>query len=842
MKRLLCSILAIAMILSMIPSVFALTYGDADVPESLHYVFTAQAHGDGSAHLAMSETNQTIEKTVTETSSGRWGFVAKNGAIGLTARKDGFTYWTFKTAETGEDTSVFPVYNPENASYPAMILELEVKESGRYVPTIEYQGQQLSPILEVFLVEKEDGESITNILDYIKSIDVANRLGQVNTYSNPSNNTAEKSFSARELEKGNYYLVLIPNGADAKSRSVDDSSKCYAGVYLRGLRLDSVPYDADAEFEYKFTTDSFDIIGKNDSTTGMTATTTKADALDGKTVGAYQSGNSYTIYNFGYIKGGYDYLLSTETDSWQFAPGTSYGKARGSYITSSGLTFSSYVSRVNGGNLAYYILKVKIPYTGKYDMSLTGTIFANAALSVGADADVHIVPVTSKNSSGITLSDLTADNKIGSYKFYGNNPATQKVGSFDVSSGGEYYIGMKFHASNGAADNARAYLGEEAFNDTTASTGFATNGSYMSEVKSITLTATGLTDADQAIVDARTVEVNNATVNNAVSTTAEVKILTHDITSNEGTVYGEPLVLEVGETQTITAPDLEANGKTFLYWAKGLGVNKHAVADTEEYTFTAQKGLTYLTAVYRDSTSENITVEFYNANRALVSRSDATYAEGDEITLPALPYMTGFGQATGWTLSGTNEVYTKDKKPEAQGKTMIFVAEYPEKETLEKDIDITVTGGEGGGKYHYGDSVTVSALAREGGSGYNVFSHWEKDSEIVSFDAEYTFRAVKTCTVKAVYKEYPPIAETLRKIILSTVTTGSENAVVAEFIGCESAIEKGFIFKSDTVPAVESADYKVPMKTKDNHFSIIDDSGKNMLAYAIFDDCVIYSE
>ncbi|MBQ2742069.1 MAG: hypothetical protein IJF32_04630, partial [Oscillospiraceae bacterium] len=92
MKRLLCSILAIAMILSMIPSVFALTYGDADVPESLHYVFTAQAHGDGSAHLAMSETNQTIEKTVTETSSGRWGFVAKNGAIGLTARKDGFTY------------------------------------------------------------------------------------------------------------------------------------------------------------------------------------------------------------------------------------------------------------------------------------------------------------------------------------------------------------------------------------------------------------------------------------------------------------------------------------------------------------------------------------------------------------------------------------------------------------------------------------------------------------------------------------------------------------------------------------------------------------------------------
>ena len=82
----------------------------------------------------------------------------------------------------------------------------------------------------------------------------------------------------------------------------------------------------------------------------------------------------------------------------------------------------------------------------------------------------------------------------------------------------------------------------------------------------------------------------------------------------------------------------------------------------------------------------------------------------------------------------------------------------------------------------------------------------------------------------------------MRKIILSTVTTGSENAVVAEFIGCESAIEKGFIFKSDTVPAVESADYKVPMKTKDNHFSIIDDSGKNMLAYAIFDDCVIYSE
>ena len=839
MKRLLCSILAIAMILSMIPSVFALTYGDADVPESLHYVFTAQAHGDGSAHLAMSETNQTIEKTVTETSSGRWGFVAKNGAIGLTARKDGFTYWTFKTAETGEDPSVFPVYNPENASYPAMILELEVKESGRYVPTIEYQGQQLSPILEVFLVEKEDGESITNILDYIKSIDVANRLGQVNTYSNPSNNTAEKSFSARELEKGNYYLVLIPNGADAKSRSVDDSSKCYAGVYLRGLRLDSVPYDADAEFEYKFTTDSFDIIGKNDSTTGMTATTTKADALDGKTVGAYQSGNSYTIYNFGYIKGGYDYLLSTETDSWQFAPGTSYGKARGSYITSSGLTFSSYVSRVNGGNLAYYILKVKIPYTGKYDMSLTGTIFANAALSVGADADVHIVPVTSKNSSGITLSDLTADNKIGSYKFYGNNPATQKVGSFDVSSGGEYYIGMKFHASNGAADNARAYLGEEAFNDTTASTGFATNGSYMSELKSIKLTVAGLTDADREIIDARTVDPGNATVYSPVSTAAEVKILTHDITSNEGSVYGEPLLLKAGSTETITAPDIE--GKTFLYWAKGLGVNKHAVADTKEYTLTAQKGLTYLTAIYRDSASENITVEFYNANRALVSRSDAAYTEGDEITLPSLPYMTGLGQSSGWILSGTEDVYTNDQKPKATEKTMIFVAKYPDDPA--KDISITVDGGTGSGSYAYGDAVTATATLREnGGSGYNLFNYWEKDGEIVSFDKEYTFRAVKNCTVKAVYKEYQPISSGVRKILLNTVTTGNENAVVAEFIGCESAIEKGFVFKSEATPAIETADYKVSMQTDGDYFSIIDDSGKNMLAYAIFDDCVIYSE
>ena len=83
----------------------------------------------------------------------------------------------------------------------------------------------------------------------------------------------------------------------------------------------------------------------------------------------------------------------------------------------------------------------------------------------------------------------------------------------------------------------------------------------------------------------------------------------------------------------------------------------------------------------------------------------------------------------------------------------IYVAEYAVEEPA-KDIEVTVINGDGTDTYAYGDTVTCIADTAK-----DNFKCWTKsdingNTEIVSVDRTYSFKAWEKCTVTAIYEDY----------------------------------------------------------------------------------------
>ena len=153
---------------------------------------------------------------------------------------------------------------------------------------------------------------------------------------------------------------------------------------------------------------------------------------------------------------------------------------------------------------------------------------------------------------------------------------------------------------------------------------------------------------------------------------------------------------------------------------------------------------------------------------------------------------------------------------------MIFVANYPK--TPGK---VTVNGTE----YTYGDTVTMPELDSS-----KIFKGWKRDDEIVSVNPNYTFKAYENATVEAVYAENTPVfSGKFMKIVIDSFKAGTtEDAVMAEFIGIENAVEKGIMI-GDTK--------KIAMKGNGNQFSILADvPNATYVGYAILKDGASFTQ
>ncbi|MBQ7053701.1 MAG: hypothetical protein IJN97_00615, partial [Oscillospiraceae bacterium] len=216
-------------------------------------------------------------------------------------------------------------------------------------------------------------------------------------------------------------------------------------------------------------------------------------------------------------------------------------------------------------------------------------------------------------------------------------------------------------------------------------------------------------------------------------------------------------------------------------------------------------------------------VEFYNYNGQLL---DAT-SEGGK--MPALPSMTGYGKADHWVHYGTDNTYEAGADASAfETGTHIFVAQYA---PLEENITVTAenctVNGASPATVKYGDTVECVAT----GDGDKTFKWWTKTvngkTEIVSLEKEYSFKAWETCTVTAVYGESKPsYFGKMMRIILDELTVEGTNdkAYMAEFVGLDSAIEKGIMLGTK----------KIAMSSKDNQFTVINDTtATDIKGYAI---------
>ncbi|MBQ2742836.1 MAG: hypothetical protein IJF32_08535 [Oscillospiraceae bacterium] len=259
-------------------------------------------------------------------------------------------------------------------------------------------------------------------------------------------------------------------------------------------------------------------------------------------------------------------------------------------------------------------------------------------------------------------------------------------------------------------------------------------------------------------------------------------------------------------TYTITAPETDTEKGAFLYWAKGLKLNKRIISFNNvisDYVPT-ENGKNYLIAVYEGDIDKD-KEEYYNQDGQLITDGSKTVS------------MPGYGSTSSW-------VKYKD--------TNIYIANYGEEPQL-GNVTVTVNGNEQ--TVPFGTKIVCKADETKAN-----FLCWTKsgignaaEPEIVSDDTEYSFRAWENCTVTAVYEKNTKTGNKI-KIITDSFAVGTETGIMAEFIGFENAVEKGIMFTA--TDATEAT--KIPMTTNGNQFTVIADKSGKYTGYAIVGNAI----
>lgn len=272
---------------------------------------------------------------------------------------------------------------------------------------------------------------------------------------------------------------------------------------------------------------------------------------------------------------------------------------------------------------------------------------------------------------------------------------------------------------------------------------------------------------------------------------------------------GAPITQALGDneaTQTITYEDKTYN---FRYWTKGLttgvSANRQALSTALNFNYKPYgEGVNYLIAVYEEAGAA-ADVAFYDRNGQLLTGLDIT----DNALPTELPATAGYGEATGWEQLGTGDVFDAGEDVSELEGAKVFMAVYGD------PVDNIVIND---ATYAYGDTVTCKDIVDSYDSA--MFSYWARTidgkKEIVSIDENYSFSAFTDCTIEAVCEGPANIAkEAARKIVLSTFSvTENLTAVMAEFIGFDSATEKGIMFGGRAIA----------MTTNKAQFTVINDT------------------
>ncbi len=491
MKKILSLFLAIAMVVSLMPSI-AFAGGEDGAAESYTYVFTNAAHTGSSTvnGLCNFEANKvdqglhTIDTTVASVSSP-WGYVAQsfpNGIAGMGSENASARLSFYRPGKKAENAVVFDPQSSDTAT--ALCLEIEIKNGGEFIPTLNYSKFVVGPIVDLYIVP-QTGDALTNatLSDYVKELDKKYYIGTVDSYGNGG--SGSDKFAPISLSSGNYYFIMIPNGENV---AIQESGNTRTFHYFlpvslnlspRGLQLTATLDQTTLEIGEKTTistsvamsdggelpgTVSYNYSSKNPGIANVDAEGNVTAVSDGVTeiavvasCGSLKSTKKLSIkvtkplpdapsftYDFNQIDGKTSDSLTLGYNN------AGYDNTNGTweYVNVSGTTIKT-VSAY-GIYIAMYdtedfgAIKLNIPYVGKYNAKLL--YHQNA--KTGGVGDVFLIPA-SADISNVKLVDSNED-KINLFKdiCYFNTEA-ESVNIYDAESdtanitipaAGEYYL------------------------------------------------------------------------------------------------------------------------------------------------------------------------------------------------------------------------------------------------------------------------------------------------------------------------------------------------------------------------------------------------------------------
>ncbi len=805
MKKFLALLIVMALTASLIPTAFA-----AEKTTNYNYVFSHSEHNHDSGRSLTVGTHRI--NNMAENASSPWGFVNAYKFNSL-ATYSGYLNWTIKD-EVNTGVVFAPGEDTVSGVRAALALEISASE-GIYDASLSVmENTTLSaPELEVYLIPKEDyvfpvydsNDVEGSKASFYKSVEAMSanyRIGKIDLY----NKSGDVYIGRVGLTEEDYYLVLVPCGVNEEAEIAEGN---LWKMQLTNFKLDSAGTEAYSETienltsVYKF---------KNPN-----------DTLSVSTAGGVFNATNIQVRYYGY--------------GVPNAPLAAFGiqvDKSGTY----NINFKTDEDAAeNSAAPAIYVIEDEGTYKGDTQAS---TLLGNNS------------PIGYFNFSTLKASDGYMPVTIDGEK-------ESELSSKYLDSTKKYFIVMYMDADsfylNDVADTGD--LGDDGY--APADGGGIKKGTALlgkSNYQTIRLSGIQLTqvmepseeetERQEAYDDDRELynELTNVTAeNNSVneldgySSNATVTVVAQDIATGASIV--NDVVNEnvaVNSKYSPVAPSV-GNDYEFMYWAIGLGANRKIVSfDKDEYSFEVAPGRNLVYAVYRKTNNDTKYAFFFDGSKTVLGKKAIS---AGSVTLPALPgAMPGFGNPTGWKYTGeeNENALLKDAVVENLTDDTFFVADYNNKKT----VTVTIDGQEF--KVPYGTEIKLVDYAsiRENKSGENVFNYWKKGDEIISFKPDYTFKAYENCTLTSTYAKYEPINKTVRRIFISADST--TGITFAEFIGLDSAIEKGILF-GDAGATYTNANAKAVMQTDGKVFSVVNETGKTAIGYAILEGgSIVYSD
>ncbi|MFA7170705.1 MAG: chitosanase, partial [Candidatus Paceibacterota bacterium] len=174
---------------------------------------------------------------------------------------------------------------------------------------------------------------------------------------------------------------------------------------------------------------------------------------------------------------------------------------------------------------------------------------------------------------------------------------------------------------------------------------------------------------------------------------------------------------KAGTKVTITA-DTPATGKVFDKWT---GATTYVTSTTSATTTVTMPSLNItLTATYKDAAKYTLNI--------ISGNGDGSYALGTKVTITADTPATGkvFDKWTGSTIY-ISSIYTSTATVTMPASSVTLTATY--KDATVSTYNLTITNGTGGGSYHAGTQVTITADTPATGK---VFDKWTGSTTYIS--------------------------------------------------------------------------------------------------------------